>query len=104
MKDAHARKRESRRVEGRAQPGEKVPTYQELLDEALDETFPASDPISPTAAMHAERATSSARDEKDWVLKPGGHPPVDISEKQTAEPRAKPAAKRTVKSRAKRAP
>lgn len=26
-----------------------APTYQELLDEALQQTFPASDPISPSA-------------------------------------------------------
>jgi len=50
---------------------EKVPTYQELLDEALDETFPASDPISPSAAMHAQKQAESERDAVDWTLKPG---------------------------------
>ncbi|MCM5679712.1 hypothetical protein M8A51_09210 [Schlegelella sp. S2-27] len=49
---------------------EGVPTYQELLDEALDETFPASDPISPSAAERAEREVSTPKDEKDWKLKP----------------------------------
>lgn len=76
MKDAHARTRESKRHSGEC-PGqsEKVPTYQELLDEALDETFPASDPISPTAAMHASHRIESTRDEVDWALRPGGHQP-----------------------------
>lgn len=43
-------------------------TYQELLDAAVDMSFPASDPISPSAAMHAEQRTSTAKDRKDWVL------------------------------------
>ena len=56
---------------------EGVPTYQELLDEALEETFPASDPISPSAAMSAEKRISTDRDETDWALKPGSEtPPV----------------------------
>ena len=71
MKDTHNRSRESRRVEGLcATAPEKVPTYQELLDESLDQTFPASDPISPSAAMHAEQAIESARDSRDWSLAP----------------------------------
>lgn len=79
MKDAHARTRESKRHSGECpSPGEKVPTYQELLDEALDETFPASDPISPTAAMHASHRIDSARDGVDWALRPGGHQPPPI--------------------------
>ncbi|PPE71560.1 hypothetical protein IS481_12530 [Caldimonas thermodepolymerans] len=49
---------------------EGVPTYQELLDEALDETFPASDPISPSAAERAEREVSTPKDDKDWKLEP----------------------------------
>lgn len=77
MKDAHARTRENKRHSGECpSQGEKVPTYQELLDEALDETFPASDPISPTAAMHASHRVESSRDEVDWALRPGGHQPV----------------------------
>lgn len=76
MKDAHARTRERKRHSGECpEQAEKVPTYQELLDEALDETFPASDPISPTAAMHATHRIDSARDEVDWALRPGGHQP-----------------------------
>jgi hypothetical protein len=65
------------RHEGKAAtPEDKLPTYQELLDEALDETFPASDPISPSAAMHAEeRATRTGVDDKDWKLKPKSDKP-----------------------------
>ncbi len=76
MKDAHATQRETKRVEGKHDKAhDKVPTYQELLDEALDETFPASDPISPSAAMHAEKAVASRRDNTDWTLKPGADEP-----------------------------
>jgi hypothetical protein len=66
------------RMEGKAnQPAETVPTYQELLDEALDETFPASDPISPSAAMAAEKRIQTEKDATDWTLKPGTHKPSD---------------------------
>ena len=48
------------------------PTYQGSLDEALEQTFPASDPISPGSAMHAEEHLApTARDDVDWRLKPG---------------------------------
>ena len=55
-------------------PFEKVPSYQALLDDALDQTFPASDPISPSAAMYAEAQVATEKDAVDWVLKPGGGP------------------------------
>lgn len=72
MKDPHSRRKEAERLEGRAAPPEaKVPTYQELLDESLDETFPASDPISPGAAMHAQKEVSTGKDAVDWQLLPG---------------------------------
>jgi hypothetical protein len=75
MKDIRKAKQESDRLENKAKdPCEKVPTYQELLDDALDQTFPASDPISPTAAMHAEKQISTDKDKKDWTLKPGADP------------------------------
>jgi hypothetical protein len=75
MKDTRKAKQESDRLENKAKaPCEKVPTYQELLDDALDQTFPASDPISPTAAMHAEKQISTDKDAKDWTLKPGADP------------------------------
>lgn len=86
MKDTHATQREAQRVEGKGRkPHDKVPTYQELLDEALDETFPASDPISPSAAMHAEKQISSSKNDTDWTLKPGAakpcpNPPCEIQE------------------------
>lgn len=51
---------------------DKVPTYQELLDESLEETFPASDPISPGAAAHPTRPVHTGKDERDWKLEPGG--------------------------------
>jgi hypothetical protein len=46
-------------------------TYQQTLDEALAETFPASDPISPSQAMRAERMASSPRDPVDWRVERG---------------------------------
>jgi len=49
-------------------PEDKLPTYQELLDEAVDETFPASDPISPSAAMKPARRVSTGMDDLDWKL------------------------------------
>ena len=77
MKNPEARRKEAERLEGtRSADHEKVPTYQELLDESLDETFPASDPISPSAAMHAERQVATAADDVDWQLKPGAAVPV----------------------------
>lgn len=49
-------------------------TYQESLDEALDETFPASDPISPSAALHAEERIQTAKDKVDWKTSPDAKP------------------------------
>ncbi|NML18485.1 hypothetical protein [Azohydromonas caseinilytica] len=83
MKDAHSQQQEAKRLEGQAQqPEEKVPTYQELLDEAVDETFPASDPISPSAAMHADRKISTDKDSHDWTLQPGACPPTQGGDAQ----------------------
>lgn len=78
MKKQDSRDKEAKRLEGKAkEPEAKVPTYQELLDEALDETFPASDPISPSAAMHAEKQVSTGKDDVDWKLKPGAQCPPE---------------------------
>lgn len=44
-----------------------APTYQDVLDEALEETFPASDPISPAVAGAYERV-STPRNRIDWKL------------------------------------
>lgn len=49
-------------------------TYQGKLDEALEETFPASDPISPSSAEHAERQIRTGKDDKDWVSSSAPHP------------------------------
>lgn len=49
----------------------KKKTYQAAVDDSLDMTFPASDPISPSAAMHAEKKTQTQRDDVDWTLKKG---------------------------------
>jgi hypothetical protein len=77
MSDADALAKDARRLDGKCRKADKVPTYQELLDEALDETFPASDPISPSAAMHAEKQIRTGKDEIDWKLKAGADkPPV----------------------------
>ncbi|HZE91239.1 MAG TPA: hypothetical protein VE029_05955 [Rhizobacter sp.] len=87
MKDTHTRQKEAERHEGKKhRADETVPTYQELLDESLDQTFPASDPIAPGAAMHAEKKISTARDSQDWTLKPGSDVP---STKPTKPPQKK---------------
>lgn len=83
MKDTHVQEKEARRLEGKNKRAEKVPTYQELLDESLDETFPASDPISPSAAMHADRQIATDKDATDWTLKPGHG---DRGKAKTAKP------------------
>jgi hypothetical protein len=44
----------------------KVPTYQEALDEAVEESFPASDPISPGIAEKADGKVSTPKDKVDW--------------------------------------
>lgn len=87
-RDPREVKRSEERLEGKAQaPSEKVPTYQELLDEALDETFPASDPISPTAAMAAEKRIRTDKDSTDWTLRPGACQPPDCADtKQPKDP------------------
>ena len=52
-------------------------TYQELLDEALELTFPASDPISPGAAARAEERVSTPMDATDWKLETDAAPAAD---------------------------
>jgi hypothetical protein len=51
------------------QGGTEEPTYQQMVDESLAQTFPASDPISPSAAMKASGEVDSERDPRDWALK-----------------------------------
>jgi hypothetical protein len=82
MNNHHAQQKEAKRLDGKVQHRhEKVPTYQELLDESLDQTFPASDPISPSAAMHAEKKISTDCNEKDWQLRPGADRPATAKAK-----------------------
>jgi hypothetical protein len=50
---------------------EQWPTYQDLLDESLQETFPASDPISPTGACRTGQRISTSRNDIDWQVVPG---------------------------------
>jgi hypothetical protein len=85
QRDKREVKRPEDRLEGKArEPSEAVPTYQELLDEALDETFPASDPISPSAAMAAEKRIKTEKDATDWTLRPGAcQPPEGEPKKDT---------------------
>lgn len=61
-----------------------APTYQKALDEALEETFPASDPISPSAAMHAEERAKASPDEHDWTLTPGSERAPEAPERAAA--------------------
>jgi hypothetical protein len=48
---------------------EKRPTYQDALDESLQETFPASDPISPSVG-NTGRRISTEKNPTDWQLQP----------------------------------
>lgn len=67
---------EDLRLSGRAaSPQTRVPTYQEALDEALDDTFPASDPPSTSVATHVHRPCTTGRDAHDWTLDPGASVP-----------------------------
>ncbi|MGA0610748.1 hypothetical protein [Caldimonas sp. KR1-144] len=62
--------------DGARPPPDEMPSYQELLDEAIEETFPASDPIAVSGATHADRAHPTPRDAIDWTLQPEHDPKV----------------------------
>jgi hypothetical protein len=93
--------------------GKEAKTYQAAVDDSLEMTFPASDPISPSAAMHAEKKTQTARDDVDWKLKqgsqeqPAGAKPAGqrkgaaAESGRSAKPAAKPATKSATKTAAK---
>jgi hypothetical protein len=68
-------KAESSRFTTGVQP-DPLPTYQELLDEAIELTFPASDPISTGAAMRTKRRIATPMDDTDWELEPDDTPPA----------------------------
>lgn len=73
----HKAKTSPQHAKNRTQPyvppkvDDETPTYQEAVDESLEMTFPASDPISPSAALHAEERVRTERDKTDWKLSPG---------------------------------
>jgi hypothetical protein len=61
----------SDRLEAKAEkPEDKLPTYQELLDGAVEDTFPASDPVATSVGRHAAEPVSTGMDDKDWKLEP----------------------------------
>jgi hypothetical protein len=67
------REKEGERLEARAKdPEDKLPTYQELVDEGSDDSFPASDPPATTAATQTARPVHTSRDDRDWTLQPEG--------------------------------
>lgn len=53
-------------------PDDRLPTYQELLDEAVNDTFPASDPIAPHAAAQPGAPVRTPRDGRDWRVQGEG--------------------------------
>lgn len=70
-------KRKTSAADKRKATEDKRKTYQGAVDDSLEMTFPASDPISPSAAMHAEKKTQTHRDDVDWKLKRGSeHQPA----------------------------
>jgi hypothetical protein len=89
--------RQDERLSGRAAcPQAKVPSYQDLLDAALDDTFPASDPLAISAATQVHEPHTTARDCVDWTLKPGACKPVG----QASEPAAEPQGERSARCEA----
>jgi hypothetical protein len=70
---------------------DKMPTYQESLDESLEETFPASDPISPSAATHSGPEIATPKDDTDWQRRAGsdhayrGNPVLEQEERDVSE-------------------
>lgn len=88
------RRAEQREAGQAPTPEEKVPTYQELLDEALEDTFPASDPIAVGAATKPKAPVPSPRDERDWTLQPSETPPPETgaAAEATEEPGDEPSA------------
>jgi hypothetical protein len=59
------------RLEAKARtPEDKLPTYQELLDGAVEDTFPASDPVATSVGRHVGQPVSTGMDDKDWKLEP----------------------------------
>jgi len=81
MPQADQLKKQDQQPFGEAEdPHEKAPTYQELLDNALEDTFPASDPIAVGGATKILEPHTTLRDAKDWTLRPGSEVPLPASE------------------------
>jgi hypothetical protein len=73
LPNTHSQEKLDERLEARATtPEDKLPTYQELLDDASDGSFPASDPPATTAATKTSQAVRTSVDDKDWKLQPEG--------------------------------
>ncbi len=86
MPQADQLKKQDQRLSGEAkEPHEKVPTYQELLDNALEDTFPASDPIAVGGATKILEPHTTLRDAKDWTLRPGSEVPLPSPEGATGD-------------------
>jgi hypothetical protein len=56
---------------GSGAEGAELQTYQNLLDESLRQTFPASDPVSASAAARCADPVRTGSNEADWQLEPG---------------------------------
>lgn len=77
MQTKDLKEKEDLRLSGQARsPKDKMPTYQEALDEALENTFPASDPVAASAAAQPREPHATPRDDSDWALEPGAGDPV----------------------------
>jgi len=73
MTEPRTPEKTDQRLEARAEtPQDKLPTYQELLDDASDASFPASDPPATHAATHTAQPVSTGMDARDWKLQPDG--------------------------------
>lgn len=95
MTPARTPEHEQHRLEGDAPRAEdKLPTYQELLDSAVEDTFPASDPIAANAARNTVRRVQTPMDSRDWKLQPeqakphAGHEVVAEFDDESAARRA----------------
>jgi hypothetical protein len=59
------------RLEERHAHKEELDTYQDLLDESLQLTFPASDPVCAQAATRCADPCETPSNAADWHLHPG---------------------------------